>query len=574
MKKTATSNRAKSEKDKGAKSKAPAKAAAPAKGGKAEASSKAGKASKPAKTEAKSEKVEAKADAKAKGKGRAEAKVDAKPAAKADAKSGGKGNEQGKRGGKGKGKAAEVAESAAVLAEESAAAREAEVDTQVTQRLETLPTDDDEDDADGGDKAAPAELSEEERQLSSLYQADLAAPALAHGEFKDQKTADEDRPMLPEINARDERRRSWEDRRERRRQEREQRRLARRDRNGGHRGGQQERAGGSPPPHAARPEREHRNDRPGGGDRPNDRGGDRPQDRPYDRGDRGGSPDRFSQDRGAPPAPSSPPVAAAAAAAPASGAVVELCLGTPMAAATANLYAQLRNGQPLPVKQLAAMLRKRGLIEGEPDLIWPQLRAELLADERAYRSLGLRPRVVHRGRDLFAPGPAASEAEVQLVSNVAAIQAATTKSIAAWMAAASPAAFERLIHSYLVAVGYRDINWVKRVDGIAYAQATAPGIERSVLISARSGSAPIDRRGIGELRVGVEAKGLPFGYLFSAASLSADAERELERAGRSIAVICGDALANTLVALGIGVASTAVTVRFVDEQFLEDLSVG
>jgi hypothetical protein len=245
-----------------------------------------------------------------------------------------------------------------------------------------------------------------------------------------------------------------------------------------------------------------------------------------------------------------------------------------MATATAALYAQLRNGQPLPVKQLAAMLRKRGLIEGEPDLVWPQLRAELLADERAYRSLGLRPRVVHRGRDLFAPGPAASDAEAQLVGSVAALHTATARGLSAWMASASPAAFERLVHAYLVAVGYRDVNWVKRVDGIAYAQATAPGIERSVLISARAGGAPIDRRGIGELRVGVEAKGLPFGYLFSPGTLSVEAERELERAGRSIAVVCGDALVAALIASGIGVATTAVTVRFVDEQFLEDLSVG
>jgi restriction endonuclease Mrr len=184
--------------------------------------------------------------------------------------------------------------------------------------------------------------------------------------------------------------------------------------------------------------------------------------------------------------------------------------------------------------------------------------------------------VVHRGRDLFAPGIAATssvaELETQLVGNVAAIGAATARSLAAWVAAAAPAAFERLIHAYLVAVGYRDINWVKRVDGIAYAQATAPGFDRAVLISARSGGAPIDRRGIGELRVGVEAKGLPFGYLFAAGGLSPDAERELERAGRSIAVVCGDALVQALIGAGLGVSTTAVAVRFLDDQFLEDLS--
>jgi Restriction endonuclease len=419
--------------------------------------------------------------------------------------------------------------------------------------------------------AAPA-MSDEERELSSLYQDDLATTSIAHGEFKDNKTADEDRPMSPEINARDERRRGWEDRRERRRQEREQRR-ARRD-GGGHRGpAGAERPGAGP--HRPGQERAAVN---GSGAAALVERSARPE----------RSPERVERnervERAPAPSASAPiPIGTVGngvtvAAAPPAANVETLALGTPMGAATATLYGQLRNVQPLPVRQLAGMLRKRGLIEGEPEQVWPQLRAELLADELAFRALGLRPRVVHRGRDLFAPGPAAGSPvealEGQLVTSVASIQAATHRSLLAWMAAASPAAFERLIHAYLVAVSFRELQWVKRVDGISYAQATAPGIDRAVLISARSGAAPLDRRSIGELRVGVEAKGLPFGYLFSASGLSADAERELERPGRSIAVVCGDALVTVLMAAGIGVASTAVTVRFVDDQLLEDLSVG
>lgn len=229
----------------------------------------------------------------------------------------------------------------------------------------------------------------------------------------------------------------------------------------------------------------------------------------------------------------------------------------------------------MPVRQLASMLRKRSLIDAEPEQVWPALRAELLADERAHRALGLRPRVVHRGRDLFAPGPSAlagSELESQLAQSVLSIAATTLRGLTAWMAAASPGAFERLIHTYVVATGYRDVEWIKRIDGISYAQAIAPGIDRPVLLSARSGSAPIDRRGVGELRVGVEAKGVPFGTLFAASGLSLEAERELERPGRSIYVVCGDALASALIGAGLGVHRTAVAVQLLDEQFLEDLS--
>ncbi|MBE7454066.1 MAG: hypothetical protein HS111_36040 [Kofleriaceae bacterium] len=64
-----------------------------------------------------------------------------------------------------------------------------------------------------------------------------------------------------------------------------------------------------------------------------------------------------------------------------------------------------------------------------------------------------------------------------------------------------------------------------------------------MLISARSGDAPVDRRGVGELRVGVDVREqLLAGYLVRGPrELSADAERELERNGRSITVVAGDA---------------------------------
>jgi restriction endonuclease Mrr len=224
------------------------------------------------------------------------------------------------------------------------------------------------------------------------------------------------------------------------------------------------------------------------------------------------------------------------------------------------------------------MMRKRNLVEIDPEQLWPQLKAELLGDERSYRTLGLRPRIVYRGRDLFAPGPVAMSQTADAEANVAAalsrLAGATHRALAARVAKASGQGFERLIHAYLVAAGYRDISWIKRVGGISYAQAIAPGLDRLVLISARSGDQPIDRRGIGELRVGVEAKNLVAGILFSARELSEDAERELERAGRSIAVICGDQLVATLIANGVGVVSSAAPLHYVDDQLLDELLAG
>ncbi len=43
------------------------------------------------------------------------------------------------------------------------------------------------------------ELTPEEQELQAIYGDDLAKPATAHAEYSDTKTADEDRPMLPEF---------------------------------------------------------------------------------------------------------------------------------------------------------------------------------------------------------------------------------------------------------------------------------------------------------------------------------------------------------------------------------------
>jgi len=401
------------------------------------------------------------------------------------------------------------------------------------------------------------ELSDEEKELSAIY-GDVSAPASAHGEFQDQKTRDEDRPMMPEINAREERKNMWQDRRDqrkRRQEERRQRREQGGQRPGGGGGGG---GGGEHRAHDQQGRPEHH--------RPNEhRPGEHREPRPHQQQAQGQAhePRRFEM--------------------PVNGHSHEDTdvlgrVGTPLGDAAATVFAQLRNGQPLPVRQLAAMMRKRSLVNQDPEQLWPQLKAELLGDERSYRTLGLRPRIVYRGRDLFAPGPVAmsqtAEAEAGVANALSKLASATHTALAHRLRRASPQGFERIIHAYLVAAGYREIEWVKRVGGIAYASATAPGISRTILLSARSGDQPIDRRGIGELRVGVEAKDLVAGILFSPTDLSEDAERELERAGRSISVVCGDQLVATLINAGVGVVSSAAPLHYLDDQLLDEILAG
>lgn len=400
-------------------------------------------------------------------------------------------------------------------------------------------------------EAAPV-LTEEEQELSAIYGEEVASgTSTAHGEFSDQKTRDEDRPMMPEINAREERKAQWQDRRDRRKQRREERQHRREERQQQQgQGGQGQHGGGRP----------HEQQRMFDSNRPqHGTNGHAPQG-----GGQGNAPRESRPNLQMPLATVEHDVLAR--------------VGTPLGDAAAAVFNQLRNGQPLPVRQLAAMMRKRNLVNQDPEQLWPQLKAELLGDERSYRTLGLRPRIVYRGRDLFAPGPVAmsttAEVEAAMASALSRLAGATHRALSQRISRASAAGFERLIHAYLVAAGYRDIDWIKRVTGISYATATAPGLARTVLISARSGDQPIDRRGIGELRVGVEAKDLVAGILFAPRELSPDAEQELERAGRSISVMCGDLLVAALIATGVGVVSAAAPVHYLDDQLLDELLAG
>ena len=323
---------------------------------------------------------------------------------------------------------------------------------------------------------------------------------------------------MPEINAREERKHQWQERRDRRKQRRDERQQRRGDQGPGaqQQQPQQHAQHGQQAQHAqqAHGQAPHAQQHPPRHDAP----------RP---GQNGARPDA----RG-----SAPQLQLQM---PLNGHEHDALarVGTPLGDAAAAVFAQLRNGQPLPVRQLAAMMRKRNMVTLDPEQLWPQLKAELLGDERSYRTLGLRPRIVYRGRDLFAPGPVAmsatAEVEAAMAGALSKLAGATHRALAQRITKASPQGFERLIHAYLVAAGYREIDWIKRVGGISYATAQAPGLARTVLISARSGDQPIDRRGIGELRVGVEAKDLVAGILFAPREL-VGRRRARARARRSV----------------------------------------
>lgn len=387
-------------------------------------------------------------------------------------------------------------------------------------------------DDEGEEIAEPArELSPEEAELVAVYGDEVGTAQVgALSEFRDAQTADEDRPMTPEMTGERRGRREredWKTRRERMRRERREKREARerdRDARGGGNGASgaaapapRENAAAEGRGPAAAPEHQHHHHGEAAGSGPTD-----------------------------------------------------------LARRACEVLASVKGGQPVPVKQLAQMMRKRRLVEEEPERMWRALKAALLADTQRRLGAGLPPRVVYRGRDLFAYRPSGNAeleaAEAGLEASAHRLRGATERALAARLADLALPALEQVAYLYLVQTGWREIEWIKRVDRSGYATAREPGDGQVLLVGVRAGNQEIDRRGVGELRAGIAAKNLTRGLLLAPRELGNDARSELERQGPPVAVMAGLPWAAALVHAGIAVSQRMVPVAYLDGELLDRLA--
>lgn len=377
-----------------------------------------------------------------------------------------------------------------------------------------------------GEVSAPEDESAAEVYSDELEPAPIDAP---HPEYRDAQTDDEDRPMLPEVGARKDR---YQRMRDQRRDDRERRRRERprRDR--------------SAPAGEAAPR--------GDGERSRNREVDREpeRDRVRDQDGRG--------------RPALPPADVPRHVAP----------GNIWGDAAVKTLSDIKGNQPVQVKQLAQMMRKRNLFEGDPQTVWPQLKAALLQHERERAGAGLPPDVVYRGRDLFALGAAVtdSEGDSGLAEAVLGQTLRARAALTGRVRALSATGLEQVVQVYLMHKGWTEIEWIKRVGASSYAVGLQPGVPGKVLLGVRAGGAPIDRRGVGELRAGVAAKSLRQGLLMSPWPLSDEALDELSKPGAPVHLVCGDEFVDAMWGANIGVRVRNVPVRYLDGGFWDELA--
>ena len=161
-------------------------------------------------------------------------------------------------------------------------------------------------------------------------------------------------------------------------------------------------------------------------------------------------------------------------------------------------------------------------------------------------------------------------AEEGLTRAISELEAKTMRAFTDRLGSLSLDGLERLYGDFLKRSDFTGVEWIKRVKSISYGLAEQSRGQKKYLVGVWSGDRAVTRRGVGELRAGVEAKGASLGLLLSAQPLGAEAEEELESDGPRIEVLAGPFFVRQLAHMGIGIVRTAVPIMLLDVAELRE----
>ena len=253
---------------------------------------------------------------------------------------------------------------------------------------------------------------------------------------------------------------------------------------------------------------------------------------------------------------------------------------TPVDAALEILRGQAP-GRGVHVRQIADGATRRRLVHGEPNEAWRVMRTALAAEPRERLRAGLRPRVRAAGAGLYALARRPPDAELERAEQVfgearRALRERTAAALERRIAELPASAFEALARVLLQREGFGPATFVKRVEGTIYVEALRGRGPRSskCLAGFRFGPSSAGRRAIGELRVGIKARGQDEGLLMLAGRLAEDAVAEWKQPGPPIEIADGPAMAETCIRHGVGIINAMVSVDFVDADFFADIAEG
>lgn len=255
----------------------------------------------------------------------------------------------------------------------------------------------------------------------------------------------------------------------------------------------------------------------------------------------------------------------------------------PPAEVVFEALAQRQSGASLA--ELAAQLLGRGLLSDALVRDMPSLTAALLEDNRRRTEAGRKPAFIVDGERVtlveFPPPSAASEpaerapqsglgrppTSTQLVSEY---RRATMRALKRRLADLETAGFEHVCAALLEKMGMRDLRVAKRgKEGPLQLARQRRGVsDLRVAVRLVRGGREIARQDVQELRKDLAHYSAQMGLLLAPGEAGREARSEASAAGQPpVALYVGEAFAEELVALRVGVAVQTVELADVDEAF-------
>jgi hypothetical protein len=259
----------------------------------------------------------------------------------------------------------------------------------------------------------------------------------------------------------------------------------------------------------------------------------------------------------------------------------------PPAEVVFEALAQRQTGAPLP-ELVADLLRKQLLSEGlVHDL--PSLVAALLEDNRRRTEAGRKPAFIVDGERVtlveFPPPSALPELVEPRAPHAGARpmggaqlamegRRAVARALRRRVAELETSAFESLCASMLDKMGMRDVRVAKRSkEGPLYLARQRRGLsDLRVAVKLVRGAREIGRADVQELRKDLAHYSAQMGLVLAPGEVGRDARSEASAAGQApVALYCGEALPEEMIALRVGVTVQTVEVPDMDEAFFAGL---
>jgi hypothetical protein len=237
-------------------------------------------------------------------------------------------------------------------------------------------------------------------------------------------------------------------------------------------------------------------------------------------------------------------------------------------------------GRPMHVRHLTDVMIKRHLVEGRggPNEVARALRVVLVREQREREGEGLRARVRPAGGGQWALVERRLDQELaplerELAEKAARLSKATVAAMRRRIGRLPPAAFEALCRALVERLGVTQLELVRRGDGVVYygGQRVLGSGSLRVLIALRAGEAEVNRRAVGELRAGLQAKGYDQGILLAAGRAGDEALAEL-KAGPGVTAYDGLATAELCARQGLGVRRLYLPVDYLDVELFSELT--